>query len=195
MYTVPNLDRPTLLYLVDAAASLDVSRQLNNEQTLQAILTIRDNPACDQGARRAAGRLCQRIKGWEVLEDSLSNTQASFTKAAAHIRDIAMDESSFGIWLENMMLNRDILDRLLETLLPDHPLPHPPSFLSSNEICSHDDFIAFLRAFIGVATVIAVYAWSDSIPIDDCRERALSVIRLWQNVEGYRQVSKPFGIR
>ena len=66
MYTEPNLDRPTLLYLLDAAASLDVSRQLNNEQTLNAIVHIRDNPTQEEGARRAAARLYNRIKGWEV---------------------------------------------------------------------------------------------------------------------------------
>ena len=78
MYTVPNLDRPTLLYLLDAAASLDVSRHLNNEKILKAIAFISDNSSYDTGARNAASRLYKRIKGWEVLEDSFLNTQAQF---------------------------------------------------------------------------------------------------------------------
>lgn len=151
-------------------------------------MAIRDDPTYGQGARRAASRLYQRIKGWEVLEDSLSNTQAPFSKAVAQIKDIAMDEGPFGIWLENMLLNRDILDRLLENLLPEQPLPHPPSFINNSEICSHDDFIAFLRAFVGVAAVIAVYAWSDSVPVETCRERAISILRLWQTIDGYKEV-------
>ena len=54
---------------------------------------------------------------------------------------------------------------------------------------SHDEFISFLRAFIGIGSVLAVYAWSDSLPNDRCRERVLGVVRLWQGVRGYREVS------
>lgn len=187
MYTVPNLDRPTLLYLLDAAASLDVSRHLNNEKILKAIAFISDNSSYDTGARNAASRLYKRIKGWEVLEDSFLNTQAQFREAAAMVRDFAAEENTFGIWLENMILNHDIQDKLSENP-PTIRVPYPPLLWQFTWPISHDDFIAFIRASIGVAAVIAVYAWSDSVPVDDCRERALAILRLWQNISGYREV-------
>lgn len=54
----------------------------------------------------------------------------------------------------------------------------------------HAEFIAFVRAYIGVGCVVGVFAWADSCPESACRERALGIIRLWQNVEGYREVSQ-----
>ncbi|KAI5116623.1 hypothetical protein M0805_007794 [Coniferiporia weirii] len=188
MYTVANLDRPTLLYLLDAAASLDVSRRLNNQHTLNAISFIRDNSTYDDGARRAANRLFERVKGWEVLEDSLSNTQSPFGDAAITVKEIAAEENSFGIWLENMISNSDVIDRIFENSSPEHPLPCPPTIWQNNETTSHDGFITFLRAVVGVAAVVAVYAWSDSVPVEGCRERTLAVLRLWQNINGYKQI-------
>lgn len=188
MYTVANLDRPTLLYLLDAAASLDVSRQLNNQCTLEAITSIRDNSTYDNGARRAASRLYDRVKGWEVLEDSFLNTQSPFGAAAALVKEVAAEENSFGIWLENMISNSEVLDRLLENPPPAHHLLHPPTIWQNSDMASHDDFIAFLRAVVGVAAVVAVYAWSDSVPVEGCRERTLAVLRLWQTVDGYKEV-------
>ena len=53
---------------------------------------------------------------------------------------------------------------------------------------SHGDFLGFVKAYIGVASVLAVYAWSDSLPNDHCRERTLGVLRSWQDIPGYREV-------
>ncbi|KAF4601365.1 hypothetical protein EYR38_006018 [Pleurotus pulmonarius] len=57
---------------------------------------------------------------------------------------------------------------------------------------SHAEFIALTRAYIGVGCVVGVFAWADSCPESVCRERALGIIRLWQNVEGYREIVKHF---
>lgn len=191
MYTEPNLDRPTLLYLLDASASIDVSRQLNNEHTVAVIESIRDDPSSEEGRRRAASRLAERIKGWDVLEDAITNTQAQFAEAALLVKDVTAEENSFGIWLENMIGHPDIVERLGEI---EHlrPAKNPTDFWQlcedSLSNVSHDDFIQFVRACIGVAAVVAVYAWADSVPVEECRERTLAVIKFWQNVEGYRQV-------
>ncbi|KAL5530102.1 hypothetical protein ACEPAF_6359 [Sanghuangporus sanghuang] len=191
MYIEPNLDRPTLLYLLDASANPDVSRQLNNEQTLGAIVHIRDNPSQGDGARRAASRLYNRIKGWEILEDSLLNTQSSFASASLLVKEITAEENSFGIWLESMMMNNEIVERLSETPLT-HSFSHPPVMWRGTQVTSHDEFIAFLRAAVGVAAVVAVYAWADSVPVEKCRERTLAILRLWQNVTGYREIVNHF---
>lgn len=187
VYTERSLDRPTLLYLLDAAANPDVSRQLNNAQTLGGIMHIRDNPSKEDGTRRAANRLYNRIKGWEVLEDSLLNTQSLFASASHLVKEITAEENSFGIWLQSMLMNSDILDRLSETPVTQ-TLLHPPVMWFGSPATSHDEFIAFLRAAVGVAAVVAVYAWADSVPVERCRERSLAILHLWQNVTGYREV-------
>lgn len=188
MFTLANLDRPTLLYLLDAAASFDIASQLSDRPIIEAILFIRDDLSQEDGARRAARKLYNRIKGWGSLESILFGLQSPFSEAVTMIKEISMEENSFGIWLENMTSNKDILDTLSDNAQTAQLLRHPPRMSYSNEITSRHDFITFLRAYIGVAAVVAIYAWSDSVPVDSCRERTLGVLRLWQNIDGYREV-------
>lgn len=192
MYTEANLDRWTLIYLTDAAASIDVARQLNNDHTIDILREIMNDPTCEERRRKAASTLLERIRAWDIFEDALINTQASFLDAATFVRDITNEENSFGIWLENMIAHKDILERLCDhgQLRPDpHPLMLWRSNTASRSIISHDDFIRFIRVCIGAASVVAVYAWADSTSIEQCKERTLAVIKFWQNVEGYRQVT------
>lgn len=150
---------------------------------------IRDGHGSDAETRKAAKKLCDRIQGWEVLEDALSNTPTNFGLAAAMIKDIALDENSLGIWLQSMITHEDLVDRLADIRVPTTPFSHPPVRWDSSNLSSHEQFIAFLRAFIGVAAVVVVYAWSDSLPVERCRERTLAVLRLWQSIDGYREVT------
>ena len=181
------MDRPTLLYLLDASANLDVSRQLSNPEISSSIEQIQNGHLYDEDTKRAASRLHKRVKGWESFEQSLSN-ESVYGESARLLKDASVEEASFGILLESLLSHREILDRLLENNSPSQPISHPPRLWSSTELFSHDEFVAFVRTFIGVASVIAVYAWADSVPVDYCRERALAVLRLWQTIDGYREV-------
>jgi hypothetical protein len=93
-----------------------------------------------------------------------------------------------------MITNASLVDRLSENRVPPLPSTSLPPLWSGATSVSHDDFIAFCRAFIGVAATIAVYAWSDSVPVEICRERTLAILRFWQNVDGYRDVGTDGGI-
>jgi hypothetical protein len=146
-------------------------------------------PAADQETKSAARKLATRLPQWQILEDALSDTQADFYAAAGLMKDISSSEQSFGIWLESMIMHPDLLTKLGEN--PVLPIAHsrPPVLMGSSlSTVSHDEFVVFVRAYIGVASVLAVYAWADSLPNDRCRERTLSVLRLWQSVDGYREV-------
>lgn len=157
----------------------------------------------DKQTKKVARKLEIRLKQWENLEDALSNTQADFHAAAALMRNIAGidgSELAFGIWLEVITTHVDLVTKLCEN--PVLPKSRDRDRLgattrmllaadgkgSTEGEVSHDEFIAFVRAYIGVASVLAVYAWSDSLPNDRCRERTLAVLRLWQGVDGYREV-------
>lgn len=95
----------------------------------------------------------------------------------------------------------DLVTKLAENpIVPNSSGVYPKLFVRNGIIgsmsvgaaISHDEFIAFVRAFIGVAGVLAVWAWSDSLGNDVCRERTLGVLRLWQSMDGYREVSCSF---
>jgi hypothetical protein len=181
----------TLLRLLDASTNASIARHLCVPWFLGILSTIESAPAADRATKTAARKLATRLQQWQILEDALSNTQADFHAAASLMKDIGTSEQSFGIWLECMITHPDLLAKLAEN--PVLPIAHsrPPVLLRSGlSAVSHDEFVAFVRAYIGVACVLAVYAWADSLPNDRCRERTLSVLRLWQGVDGYREVRR-----
>lgn len=117
-------------------------------------------------------KLRARMQDWQALEDALSNTQADFTTAALMLRELGMEEQPFGVWLTSMVSHEDLLNRLRENPAFTLQQVNPQSRVAwATTGASHEEFIAFLRAYIGVAGVLAVFAWADSLPDDQCREK------------------------
>jgi len=164
----------TLSRLLVAAGNPDIARALSEAQVPERL----------RAEHKA--RLMARIEGWNVLSDALWNTQADFLVARRFLDDIGTDEPSFGVVLHTLINHHELSSRLAENpVLPDTPLVSE----KEQEIGSHDEFIAYLRAWLGVASVLSVYAWADSVPVDSGRERALGILNLWQGFKGYREVS------
>ncbi|TFK55651.1 hypothetical protein OE88DRAFT_1716405 [Heliocybe sulcata] len=187
-----HLDSSTLHRLLTASTNPLIAHYLNTTGFLSLLSTVLADPSIEASTMSAVRKLEARITSWPVLEDALTNTQADFSVATKLLRDIGSDEQSFGIWLACFVTHADLKAKLLENSLVPFPLVHPPALLKGNVAAaagaSHDEFIAFLRAYLGVACVLAVFAWSDSLGSKVCRERALAVIRLWQEVDGYREI-------
>ncbi|KZT24554.1 hypothetical protein NEOLEDRAFT_1116236 [Neolentinus lepideus HHB14362 ss-1] len=186
-----HLDSSTLHRLLTASTNPLIAHHLHAPWFLSLLSTVLSNLAVDAPTKSTARKLQSRIRGWPVLEDALSNTQADFSAATQLLRDIGSDEQSFGVWLACLVTHADLKTKLAENSLMPFALAHPPNLLRSEGAAagaSHDEFIAFLRAYLGVACVLAVFAWSDSLGSKMCRERTLAVIRLWQEVDGYREI-------
>lgn len=183
------LDETTVLRLLEAATNIDIARHLNNQDFLDMLQAIQDSTGIDKHTQVAAQRLATRVKGWTCFEDALSNTRGDFDESVRLLQDIGTDENSTGIWLESMIIHEDLVTKLGENPVLPVAQSHPPLLLrNSVNAVSHADFIVFVRAYIGVASVLAVWAWTDSLGNDSCREQALAVLRLWQGVDGYREV-------
>jgi hypothetical protein len=185
------MDKYTITRVLDASANPDIARHLNTEWFSAILHTLQGLSCADMEMKSLVRRLAARIKGWQTLEDALSNSRADFNEAAATMKDMGSEENSFGIWLETMVTHQNIYSKLADHVVLPNP-QCPPSLLRTTAAVSHDDFIAFMRAYLGVSSVLAVYAWSDSLPNARCRERALGIIRLWQSVNGYREVRPSF---
>jgi hypothetical protein len=184
------LDELTISRLLTAASNADVARGLKNESFMDLLHAVEAGPSVDAETRAVACSLLRRIEGWDILEDSLSNTQANFSRAAATMGEIGLEEDSFGILVETLINHQGLVSALAENpVLPNAQVPPPLSPQEWLKPISHDNFIALVRAYIGVSCVLAIYAWADSLPHDGCREQTLSIIRLWQNLDGYREVS------
>ncbi|KAG1733416.1 hypothetical protein EDD22DRAFT_852608 [Suillus occidentalis] len=159
------LDEDILFTLLDASTNPDISRLLKAS--------------------------CDRVGSWTVFEQTLSGVpDADYTRAA--LKDIGKEEKSFGIWLSCITTHEDILVKIRDA--PAYKAVCPLDLMSGfnhSEDITHSEFIAFVRAYIGAASVLAVYAWSESLPNRYCRERTLGVLRLWQEIPGYRAIISP----
>lgn len=182
------LDEANTNRLLDAAANVDIARRFNDPAFLELLAEARDGPRTDRDTQYAINRLVSRIQGWELFEDAIVNSHGNFYDSARLLKDIGTGEQSLGIWLESMSIHDVLPVKLSEIPLPPFQIT-PPLLLSEKAgSVTHDEFIAFVRAFVGVSSVLAVWAWSDSIGHDVCREQSLAILHLWQNVSGYREV-------
>jgi hypothetical protein len=177
-----------LSYLLDATANTDIARYFSTEYFSNLLGDIKGRSEISKVVKQCAVRLETRIKAWDAFEDALSNTQGDFGTSSEMLKSIGSGEQSTGIWLESMILHDDLLTKLSENpVLPSRSCP--PSLLQNpNLSVSHDEFITFVRAFIGVMSVLSVLSWADSWGNDTCRERILALLSLWQGVDGYRDV-------
>ncbi|KAJ7591444.1 hypothetical protein C8J56DRAFT_1047652 [Mycena floridula] len=181
-------DESVMLLLLDAAANADIARYLNIDSFLDVLHEIQLGTNPEKSIRTVARRLASRIRTWDIFEDALSNTLGDFKESSAMLKDIGSEEQAIGIWIESMTLHDDLLTKLSENpVLPSAQYP-PCLFRNSGPTISHDSFIAFVRGYIGVACVLAVLAWADSLPNDDCLERCLASLRLWQSLDGYSEI-------
>ena len=184
------LEEATVLCLLDAVSNVDIAHHFSSDENLLRMLQgVQNSPRADKHTQSAVRKLLSRLRGWQSFEDALSNTRGNFAQCASMLRDIGTDDQSLGIWLECMMIHEDLVTKLGENPVLPNSQSHPP-FLFRNPMpaVSHDEFIVFVRVFIGISSVLAVWAWADSIGHDLCRERTLAVLNLWQGVDGYREV-------
>ncbi|KAG6813039.1 hypothetical protein H0H92_014574 [Tricholoma furcatifolium] len=189
LFTAETVDEETLLCLADAASNVDVARSLNTEAFLDTLRQIQESHVADNLTQSAARRLSSRITDWQCFEDSLSDPQGNFQQSWSMLQDIGTEELSMAIWLESMIHHEELVTKLagipVHTSLQSHYLLHSRNKMN---MTSYDGFIAQVRAFIGVASVLAVWAWTDSVGNDICREHTSAVMHLWQGIDGYREI-------
>ncbi|KAG5648761.1 hypothetical protein DXG03_000109 [Asterophora parasitica] len=189
IFAAEDLDEETLVCLLDAATDVDVARHMNTLEFLGTLRQLQENSRTHDLSQLAARRLSSRIRDWQCFEDALSNTRGDFDQSWTMLKEVGTEEQSMGIWLESMILHEDIVTKLAENPVLAPLQSHSPlHFRNKMNIPSHDAFVTLVRAFAGVASVLAVFAWADSLGNDICREQTLAVLHLWQGVDGYREV-------
>ncbi|KAG2128995.1 hypothetical protein DEU56DRAFT_902989 [Suillus clintonianus] len=193
IFDASTLDEDALFTLLDASTNPDISRLLKAPWFLHVLRAVLALPTVTPEMKKACRRLSDRVGSWTVFEQALSGApDADYTRAALFLKDIGKEEKSFGIWLSCITTHDDLLSKIRDA--PAYEGMYPldlMSGLSPSEDITHSEFMAFVRAYVGVASVLAVYAWSDSLPNLHCRERTLGVLRLWQEIPGYRAIISP----
>lgn len=184
------LDETTVLCLAEAAASVEISRYfLDDPSFMQSLENLATGPKTPKVVQKALRKLIRRIYGWRTFKDALENSEGDFMVSCAFLKDISSDEFALGCWLECMISRDELIRRLATNPAPSDSRPLLKSlFQEITTPISHEEFVMFVRAFLGVSTVLSMLAWSDSLGNDLCCERTLNILVVWQSVNGYREV-------
>ncbi|KAG5652096.1 hypothetical protein H0H81_006316 [Sphagnurus paluster] len=121
-----DLDKKTLLCLLDAVTNADIARQMSNETFLKNLASLQETSRTDTYTQFAARRLASRIRDWTCFEDALSNTRGGFNQSWNMLKEIAAEEQSMGIWLESVILHEDIVTKLAENPVLANLQSHAP---------------------------------------------------------------------
>jgi hypothetical protein len=103
------------------------------------------------------------------------------------IKEITADETSFALFLIAIKLQAPF-SRVLETVVrPDTQVlvfwPH-----QEDREASLEERRAFLRAVVGIGMVLPVFCWTNSEGMHGVLKKTLALFRVWQLVDGYREV-------
>lgn len=159
------MDDDTLDHLLVAAANPDIAKEFAAANLSKELEAIASRPGVVPYVKRAAQRVIDRLRGWEVLSAAIRDPDSSFIPAREVLRDLGSDESSFGVALHAFVTHPDLAATVAEA-----------------------EGLVELRAWVGVACLLAAYAWADSVPNELCRSRAFGIMRVWQNIPHYREV-------
>jgi hypothetical protein len=159
------MDEDTVDHLLVAAANPDIAKAFTTANLKKELEEVASRQGVDPYVKRAAQRVIDRLCGWETLSAAIQATESSFIPAREVLRDLGSDESSFGVALHALVTHPDLAMTI-----------------------AGSEGLVELRAWVGVACVLAAYAWADSVPNELCRSRAFNVMRVWQSVPRYREV-------
>jgi hypothetical protein len=160
-----SIEEDTLEHLLVAAANPDIAKKLTTADLPKELEALGRSPALDAHVKRTAQRVIDRLRGWDELLAAIWEPNASFAPARVVLRDLGGDEPSFGVALHAFVTHPDLVARISEA-----------------------EELVELRAWVGVACVLAAYAWADSVPNELCRSRAFGIMRVWQSAPHYREV-------
>jgi len=178
-------------------------------RNLESIRQYCANPAiaqqlCDQGAlplldqllhdhprgrklRAAAQALADRIRGWSELADAMVDPSVPWGPSLKWIREITADETSFALFLIALRLQEPFSHILKGEIGPATQVlafwPH-----QEDREASLEERHAFLRAIVGIGMVLPVFCWTNSEGMHDVLKKTLALFRVWQLVDGYREV-------
>lgn len=184
------MDKFILSNLLNASNNADIARKIGNSEICLDLLTDvqNNNTSFDKETQLTAQRIRERVQGWETLRDALSGDEESAVQCGQFMKDICLDDLSLGVWLSSLLNDRVLLSQILNVEHSSSTRPPPALWTSPSSAVSHSDLARFIRALVGVSTVLAVLSWVDSLGNDDARQHILSIVHLWQGVDGYRQV-------
>jgi len=164
-----------------------ISQQLRDQGALPLLdRLIREHPR-GRKLRKAAQALVDRITGWNELTDAMVDPSVPWGPSLKWIREITADETSFALFLIALRLQEPFSRIIKSEVRPETQVltfwPH-----QEGREASLEERRAFLKALVGIGMVLPVFCWTNSEGMHDVLKKTLALFRLWQLVDGYREV-------
>jgi hypothetical protein len=138
-------------------------------------------------AKAAINALQARIIGWDRFKRTLLGHPSDISTLALWINELTSDDMTCGSFIHAI-----IYDDSLSSLIHGYPPPEPPidpiALWDATTVTSCSEFVAFLRALLGVFCLLVTLSYADDALMTPCIEKGLAVIRFWQEADGYREV-------
>lgn len=177
------LDKQIIERFHDAAANPLVAKALNTPLILRNIETFRNSHASNAAVQTATVALQDRILGWEKFTKVISGHSTDISGLFSWLKELESDDMTCGIFLYSI-ISGDMLAHI--QALPVGQTDSLLTFCTSS--ASFHEFIAFLRASVGILLCLVALCWAEDTLAGTCSERLLALIRFWQETDGYREV-------
>ncbi|KZT42990.1 hypothetical protein SISSUDRAFT_800120 [Sistotremastrum suecicum HHB10207 ss-3] len=184
--SVPTDEDIQLMYT--AVANPSLARILDRDSWRNSILDVIQNPVTSS-SQDACTLLRERILGQRAFDklslDGINEQHLIFD----WLWNIGSREQSLGIWLSAIIEDTSFSSACADINGIASPEPLKPLVYYKNGLeATNRELLSLVRAFIGVASCLAAFAWADSLPDKHCRARLIKVFRLWQQMDGYSEI-------
>ncbi|GJJ07278.1 hypothetical protein Clacol_001478 [Clathrus columnatus] len=180
------LDKHIIERLHDAAAHPSIARCLGSPSMMSNLDSFLTLYTTNLPAKQATIALQDRVRGWEEFEKSIQGGSADIPLLMHWIRKLTSEDITCGIFL-NYLISDTFSATRREYFLHIDRLHFIPSW-SSASLVTFPEFLAFLKAFIGISSTLAVFSWAVDLGAHECVEKFLSIARLWQEVPAYEKI-------
>jgi hypothetical protein len=164
-----------------------IAQQLRDQGALPLLDRLIHEHPRGRKLREVAQALADRITGWQELVEAMDDPAVPWGPSLKWIREITTDETSFALFLIALRLQEPFSRILKSGVRPETQLlafwPH-----KEGREASLEERRAFLKALVGIGMILPVFCWTNSEGMHDVLKKTLALFRVWQLVDGYREV-------
>jgi len=173
--------------MIVCAANPSFSNHLLEPRIMEGLKNLQSS--VDARQKSLLSSLIARAEGWKTFEQSLEKEDIPFLPTISWIHGILGDEESFAMFIQGIVAYNPISEVLKAVPTPGTV---KPLFSLCPSYVSIADRRSFVRAIIGVSSVLPIFCWANSEGKHHCLQRVIHAFLIWQMDPGYSEVQQLF---
>lgn len=159
------------------------AEHMREQATMDGLKALRDKEG--ESGKTLLDELITRVTGWTMLVQSLSKEDIDFSGVVHWIYEFLGDEDSFAMFIQGLAQYPAVSKTLQPVSETGRVLP---LFTKCPVHVSLDDRKAFMRALVGIGSVLPVFCWANSEGRQWTLQKVIHAFLLWQTDAGYGDV-------